>query len=226
LPRFGVHCGIVRSAPVLSGNKKSFAESWALGDLGEAAANRPAIDGAAQPLVLDCGEIIPGLSALDTLRGELGFRSCLHTAEKLLNPWQASPMLLGISHKHYALRMAEAMRALGLTGKIVLGNHGTVDLVLHKETELVAVDAEGIREETVAPAELGLQPGSDIYSLARFPQWKEWLLGPASGPTGPRDSGLWQALLFHLAVFLWAAGAAPDPESGLAEARRVLAEAV
>ena len=32
--------------------------------------------------------------------------------------------------------------------------------------------------------------------------------------------------VLHLAVFLWASGAAPDPESGLAEARRGLAEAV
>jgi anthranilate phosphoribosyltransferase len=226
LPRFGVGAGVIRSEPVLSKNRKSFDETWALGDALEArlpkrdaAVQSPGGHAAAPSLIaVDCAELIPGLSKLDEVRGDLGFRSCLHTAEKLLNPWPASPLLLGISHKHYALRLAEAMRTLGLRGKILLGNHGTVDLVLHKETELVSVDENGIREESVSPADLGLHPSPDVYSLARLPQWREWLAA--------RERGLWDALLYQLAVFLWAAGAARDPSEGLAAASRGLAQAV
>ena len=66
----------------------------------------------------DCAGLIRGLAALDDLRGHLGFRSCLHTAEKLVNPWPDSPLILGISHKHYALRMAATTRpaTLGPSG--------------------------------------------------------------------------------------------------------------
>lgn len=203
LRRFGVAAGVVRSAPVLSGNLASFENTWAL-----ARGLDPDLR------VVHCADAVPGFAALDTLRGELGFRSCLHTAEKLVNPWPGSPLLLGISHKHYALRMASTMASLGMRGKVLLGNHGTVDLVLHKETEMVSVDAGGIREEAVSPADLGLTLASDIYSLGRFQEWGEWLKDP--------DGPLAQAVHYHLAVFLWAAGAASDPAAGLSAARSAL----
>jgi anthranilate phosphoribosyltransferase len=269
LRRFGVAVGIVRSAPVLQGNTASFDESWALAERLEADGALfpvPAAQAAGfapTPVRVDCGELIAGLATLDTLRSQLGFRSCLHTAEKLVNPWPASPLLLGISHKHYALRMAQTMANLGLSGRILLGNHGTVDLVLHKETEIVSVaatalESEGvppvssgeqlvsgqpsvssdeplvsgdarIREEAVAPGTLGLEIPSDIYSLGKFPQWGEWLeaMGGASAadagsPANLRDNGLRRAIQYHLAVLLWAAGAAKDPAAGLAAARSAI----
>lgn len=216
LRRFGMGVGLLRSTPVLSGNRTSFDATLALcGSLDPAGSLFPSSGPVAPPPALtDCGASVRGLAAMDALRGELGFRSCLHTAEKLVNPWPGSPMLLGISHKHYALRMAGTMAALGLRGRILLGNHGTVDLVLHKETEMVCVDAGGIREESVSPAELGLELPAEIYTLGKFPQWGEWL---AQG-----DKGLLRAVQYHAAVFLWAAGAVPDAATGLAEVRRVI----
>lgn len=165
-------------------------------------------------LIASTSDLLPGLKELNALRGQLGFRSCLHTAEKLLNPWPQAPLVLGISHKHYALRMARALAALGLRGVIVLGNHGTADLVLHKETELVTVRGGDIREETVAPEALGLRPTADVYALGKFPLWREWL--------DRREPGLMQALQYHLGFLLWAAEAAPDPAAGLALARAQL----
>jgi hypothetical protein len=266
LRRFGIAVGIVRSAPVLQKNAASFEETWEMAKLldpagplfppaagSSAADSLPAVTAAGPlamapaPVLTDCAALIPGLAALDDLRSLLGFRSCLHTAEKLVNPWPASPMLLGISHKHYALRMAGTMAAQGLRGKILLGNHGTVDLVLHKETEMVSVgraDSPGpsaafikgealITEEAVSPASLGLEIPSDIYSLGKFPQWREWLMAMGPGPQGAgagaagspgegRDNGLRRAVQYHLAVQLWAAGAADDPAGGLAAARRAI----
>ena len=217
LRRLGVGAGVVRSTPVLSGNRKSFDAAWEAGADLEAALGSPAPGRAAPPPVIaDCAELLPGLPALDRLRGELGFRSCLHTLEKLVNPWPGSPVVLGISHPHYALRMARTMVALGLSGKIIMGNHGTPDLVLHKETALVAVAGE-IREETIAPAALGLEL-TDVYSLGKLPLWREWV---AEGPAGP-GAGLWRVLHYHVAFLLWAAGAATDPAAGLAAARAQL----
>ncbi|MDB5107026.1 MAG: anthranilate phosphoribosyltransferase [Fibrobacteres bacterium] len=228
LRRFGIGVGIVRSAPVLQKNKASFEETWELAKLLDPAgplfpmASGPAP--APAPVLADCAALVPGLASLDDLRSQLGFRSCLHTAEKLVNPWPASPMLLGISHKHYALRLAATMAAQGARGRILLGNHGTVDLVLHKETEMVAVETgAAIREETVSPAELGLEIPSDVYSLGKFPQWREWLLAMAvSAPPEGRDNGLRKAVQYHLAVHLWAAGAAENAAEGLASAKRAI----
>lgn len=210
LRRHGVSAGIVRSAPVLSGNLASFEGTWAL---------VRALDPGPPLPVAACDDLVPGLAALASLRGQLGFRSCLHTAEKLVNPWPASPLLLGISHKHYALRMAGALQSLGLRGRILLGNHGTPDLVLHKETEMVVAGPEGIREETVSPADLGLALASDVYSLGRFGEWERWVKDP-----GGAGRALEDVVRYHEAVLLWAAGAVPDPAAGLALARRAAGE--
>jgi anthranilate phosphoribosyltransferase len=149
-----------------------------------------------------------------------------------VNPWPGSPMILGISHKHYAMRMAGTMADLGLFGKILLGNHGTVDLVLHKETECVSVEAgngagmetgkASIREESIAPEILGLELSPDVYSLGKFPQWREWMeaMAESGSPEADRarDNGLRRAVQYHLAVLLWAAGAAENPAAGLTAA--------
>ena len=249
LRRFGIAVGIVRSAPVLQKNRASFEDTWELAKLldpagplfpdstASAKAGVAASALAPAPVLADCAALVPGLEGLDDLRSHLGFRSCLHTAEKLVNPWPASPMLLGISHKHYALRLAGAMAAQGLHGRILLGNHGTVDLVLHKETELVSVsrkpsDGSGaaflkgeafIAEESVAPAALGLELSADVYSLGKFPLWREWLMSMAPGSAKIDGAeGLRKALQYHVAVLLWAAGEAEDPAGGLAAARRVI----
>jgi anthranilate phosphoribosyltransferase len=219
LPAFGVGVGIVRSEPVLQGNRASFDASLELAR-GMAAEFAP---GAPAPAIAACSDLIPGLADLDGLRGEIGFRSCLHTAEKLVNPWPASPLILGISHKRYALRMAATLARQKLSGRILLGNHGTVDLVLHKETEIVSVDAAGaIGEESVSPAGLGLEIPSEVYALGKFPAWAGWASAFAGEDAAARDNGLRRAVQFHLGFLLWAAGAAADAAAGLAAARRGL----
>ncbi len=223
LSRFGVGVGLVRSEPVLSGNRISFDQSRELAQ---------AVFTASAPQRVDCRDWISGLSALDGLRAQLGFRSCLHTAEKLVNPWPASPLVLGISHKHYALRLAETLQHVGQTGAILLGNHGTVDLVLHKETEMVLIDKAGIRETSVSPQVLGLELSPEIYTLGRFSDWPAWLGLAADGVGAPgfhrdekiivAENPLWTALQYHIGVFLWLSGAAEDAAAGLAQARRSL----
>ncbi len=80
---------------------------------------------------------------------------------------------------------------------------------------MVSAGPDGIREETVSPADLGLAPTSDVYSLARSGEWGAWLKDPKGA-----GRALEEVVRYHEAVFLWAAGAAPDPAAGLALARR------
>jgi len=195
----GMPVGVVRSDPMLSGNQASWDET------------QRALSPSSAPaaVVVDVYDLIPALRNLRQIRQELGFRSCLHTAEKLLNPWPRKPLVLGISHRHYAERLAENLRRRGLTGKIVLGNHGTPDLVLHKETEIWEVLPGGdVRVLSLHPGDLGLQPDPTVYSLGFFPKWREECAREGFGVLGP-------VLLYHVAFLRYVAGEVSEPKEGL-----------
>jgi anthranilate phosphoribosyltransferase len=92
------------------------------------------------------------------------------------------------------------MRRQGQPGQIVLGNHGTPDLALHKETEIWEVSAAGgIRVWHLSPQELELETDPGIYSLGFFPQWAAEMAAPGHGKLGP-------ALRYHAAFLRYAAG--------------------
>ena len=114
-----------------------------------------------------------------------------------------------------------------MAAKIVLGNHGTPDLVLHKETEVHEVLPDGtIRTVFFHPEMLGLKPDAAVYSLGGLAQWAGELAKPGFGALGP-------VLEYHLAFLRYVTGAssplgeraarfqqagAPDrvPEDGIA----------
>ena len=202
----GIPTGVVRSDPMLSGNTESWDGTWDLIRNGPMAG---VTEGSPLPSAMDVYDLIPALRSLRKIRSELGFRSCLHTAEKLVNPWPEKPLVLGISHRHYAERLAANMQRRGMTGKIVLGNHGTPDLILHKETEIWEVLPGGeIRMIHVHPGDLGLQPDSGVYSLGFFPKWGEELAREGFGILGP-------VLSYHMAFLRYAAGEVPGLREGL-----------
>lgn len=219
LAREGLPVGVVRSEPVLSLNRASWDKTWALATAGsghEAACD----DGCAghppaSLCVVEANDLAAPLRNLRKIRAELGFRSCLHTAEKLLNPWADKTLVLGISHRHYAERMCDHFARQGRTVKIVLGNHGTTDLVLHKETEVWEVLPGGeIRTVYFHPGDLGLRPDASLYSLGAFVRWAEEWAAPGHGELGP-------LLAYHVAFFRYVAGTA----AGAAVPRTASAEA-
>ncbi len=198
----GMPVGVVRSEPVLTGNRDSWQKTRALA--------RAWMGGS--PPEVSTDELVPDLDKLARLRGELGFRSCLHTAEKLLNPWPDKPLILGISHRHYAERMSDHLARRGMAAKIVLGNHGTPDLVLHKETEVWEVLPGGeIRTTFFHPDELGLAPDASQYSLGAFASWEEELQKPGQGGLGP-------ILDYHEAFLRYVAGEISHPRESLKSA--------
>ncbi len=186
LAHAGLEVAVVRSEPVLSRNRDAYVLTRAL---------RSAAPRLHEASLAD---LLPGWSHLDSLRHELGFRSCLHTVEKMLNPHLAAPLVLGISHRHYAERMALAFQSQGQRCCIVLGNHGTPDAVLHKPTELFLVHAGGITTRTLEPEMGGLKPDPGIYALAQFPAWKAWF--EQGWPMGFRDALIFQTFLLMLAA--------------------------
>lgn len=204
---------VLRSEPVLTGNVASFTESWSLAKELETGSPKVSGDTGKDALrAAACGDLLPGWSRLDPWRSELGFRSCLHTGEKLLNPYPSRPLVLGISHRHYAERMATALAGRGQTGFVVLGNHGTPDLVLHKPTEILAVSNGGsVRDMEVDLESLGFRVPSEIYALSRMPSWPAWM---RSG-----EDGWWQGLLGQSAFLWYAAGKAETLEAAVETVR-------
>lgn len=200
----GLPVGVVRSEPVLTHNRASWDQTWALATAGHGDTCADGCEGhpPASLCVVEANDLAAPLRNLRKIRGELGFRSCLHTAEKLLNPWMEKTLVLGISHRHYAKRMCDHFARQGQTVKIVLGNHGTTDLVLHKETEVWEVLPGGAtRTVYFHPDDLGLKPDPSLYTLGAFPRWPEEWAAPDHGRLGP-------VLDYHLAFFRYVAGAA------------------
>jgi hypothetical protein len=222
----GFAVGVVRSEPVLSLNRASWDGTWSLlagghalasGGSGEAGDHKSGAEGthdhehecddgcgvphaAAALCVVETNDLVSPLRSLRKIRGELGFRSCLHTAEKLLNPWPQHPLVLGISHRHYTDRLCDYFARQGMTAKIILGNHGTPDLVLHKETEVWEVLPGGaVRTVYFHPEDLGLKPESSVYALSTFDGWRTEWAKPGHGTLGP-------VMDYHLAFFNYVAG--------------------
>lgn len=206
--------GVLRSDPVMTRNETSYAQTWALWS---PVAQAPKVQSQEAPSLeanwveTSVAECIPGWNRFDALRHELGFRSCLHTVEKLVNPWPQAPLILGISHKQYAERMAETLRANGRTGFIVLGNHGTADLVLHKPTEVVQVTKDAVVDLMVDPSMAGLKPDSSLYSLGAFKEWQVWL--QTTLPAGFND-----ALVLQTAFMAFCSGIFESVEKALPDA--------
>jgi hypothetical protein len=212
LSKQGLSSLALRSDPVLTGNTRSFSESWLLAQaLANEATSQASIRGDLQSQA--CSDLLPHWNSLNAWRSELGFRSCLHTGEKLLNPFPKTPLVLGISHRQYAERMAITLAGQGQRGFIVLGNHGTPDLVLHKPTEVLEITASGLTKEWLIDlAAWGLTPPSEIYSVARLPEWSTWML------TG--DRGWWDGLLGQSAFLWYAAGRAESLNAAAEQMRR------
>jgi anthranilate phosphoribosyltransferase len=190
LEKMGKEIGVVRSTPMLSGNTSSFEIT-----------HRLVQKYFPSPLtVAECGTFLTGLNRQDRLRKELGFRSCLHTLEKLLNPWKNDVMLLGISHKKYAERMLRSLKNKGhRRARIVLGNHGTVDLAFHKRTVcLDLIDTEDFQMKEVepfpTPEELGFSLPTSLYAVSQFENWDTFL----------EDKGhpIWHAVAYQGAFLL------------------------
>jgi anthranilate phosphoribosyltransferase len=109
--------------------------------------------------------------------------------------------------------MAITLAGQGQRGFIVLGNHGTPDLVLHKPTEVLEITASGLTKEWLIDlAAWGLTPPSEIYSVARLPEWSTWMR------TG--DRGWWDGLLGQSAFLWYAAGRAESLNAAAEQMRR------
>ncbi len=180
---------VVHSNPILSNNHESFNHSLEL--------LKGIFPDEYEILILrifHSEELIPNWRSFNTVRKELGFRSFLHTLEKMLTPYKKAPMLIGISHKAYAERMLKTLAELGVESNIVLGNHGVIDFLFHKPTTVMSFEKSEVVERTISLESLKLELPTSLYSLSQFSLWQGFLQEP--------KHCLWDAIRFQAAAIL------------------------
>lgn len=150
-------------------------------------------------------ELVSGLLSLHEVREQIGFRSCLHTLEKVLNIGLKVPMCTAISHPHYIERLLATLNQFYQGASwVVLGQHGTLDLSLQKDTP--AYLASSGEKQLVS---MGVYPESIFVKVqkASVQDFAEYVKSP---PTE------WlQAIAYQTAFFLQIAGVVETIEKGV-----------
>lgn len=167
--------------------------------------------------VIDLESYAPRIASLLALREELGVRTCVHSAVKLLDPFGARRALVGIFHGPYHAPVAGAARLLGAKRAVVIqGPGGLPEIAPDKPSRVTLVDADAPPAEgpvTLPPPGADPPPdAADIPGLIR---------AVLAGDAPPGATAMTVATA---AQMLWAAGiAGADPAAALRSgaARRV-----
>jgi len=102
--------------------------------------------------------LCPPLKNLHDIREQLGVRTVLNTAEKLVDYGRSPYLVLGIFHRTVAERHARVASLLGYQrAAVVQGMEGSEDLFIDRPTAAWLVEAERITPVTVDPDEFGLR---------------------------------------------------------------------
>ena len=109
--------------------------------------------------------------------------------------------------------VAEVLRSLGRQGMVISGHGGFDELSLGGPNRVVFFSAEGIREESVSPADGGLPlRGNEELSGGSAPENAALIEDVLAGKRGaPRD-----AVIFNAAAVFLAAGRAKNWKEGTA----------
>ncbi|MBL6457971.1 anthranilate phosphoribosyltransferase [Belnapia sp. T6] len=152
-------------------------------------------------------------------RVELGTRTIFNLLGPLANPARVRRQLTGAFHTSWLRPMAETLARLGTESAWVVHGQGLDEIALSGETQVVALEAGGIREFTIAPEDAGLrrappeairggEPAENAIALTA-------LLEGAPGPY--RD-----IVLLNAAAALLVAGRCADLREGAARAAEAI----
>ncbi|OYD07082.1 anthranilate phosphoribosyltransferase [Paludifilum halophilum] len=159
------------------------------------------------------------LRAIRPLREELGFRTLLNTAEKLIRFSDAPYMAIGVFHKTAFDKMTEILTHIGVhSGIIVQGTEGSEDLPVDRRSRAAILRKGRCETMIFDPDSYGLKkrmPNIEWTAKRQAQTISEVLQG--SGEPAYRNM-----VLLNSAVRLWTAGRAESPEEGLERACHTL----
>ncbi len=100
----------------------------------------------------------PPLLSLRSIREELGMRTVLNTAEKLVDYGQSPYIVFGVFHNTVFERMSSLISRLGYErGLIVQGAEGSEDLFIHRPTRTYRVENGEAHLQVINPEAYGLE---------------------------------------------------------------------
>lgn len=160
--------------------------------------------------LVHAGVAVAGWEALTALRDEIGLRSPLHTAEKLVDHLGATRFVVGHTHSSYAGRILGALELLGARAAVAVRGMEGSDVV--RAARPVAAESDGVLDLPQTPGSL-LRGDGDPALAARLT--REIATGAEHGPAAT-------AAVLSAAVRVYAAGLCTSPRDGA----RLVADAV
>lgn len=107
-------------------------------------------------------QLCPPLAHIRHVREEIGVRSFLNTAEKLLNLTDASAVMVGVFHKTVIDVNSALLRALTYKkAYIVQGAEGSEDLPIHRKSFLYEMTQDAMHSFDLDPNDFGLKHRKD-----------------------------------------------------------------
>lgn len=156
----------------------------------------------------------PPLGELRSIREELGMRTVLNTAEKLMDYGRSPYIVFGVFHNTVFDRMARLMSRLNYSrALIVQGTEGSEDLFIDRPTRTYLVENGEAKMQVIDPEAYGLE--------MRIPQleggWSpaEQLRITEAVLRGEADMAFTNQVLLNGAVRLWLADQVNSIEQGL-----------
>ncbi|AFS52416.1 anthranilate phosphoribosyltransferase [Leptospirillum ferriphilum] len=163
-------------------------------------------------VVLSPCDFLPGWTALQDVRQELGLRTLLNTVEKSLNPLNARRMLTGYFHESLAPRLHALLRKVYPEQQVTLvsGSEGSVDLHAHRPTRFHPFfEDHSATPRTIAPPQY-FPPLPELP--ARAETHADFVKSVLTDNTHPH----YQLVRYQAAFFLWQGGHSADIPSALA----------
>lgn len=163
----------------------------------------------------------PAMKVVGPIRKSLGVRTVFNMLGPLLNPCQASYLMIGVWEESLVKLLAEVLSRMNVKRALVLHSCGLDELSPIGPAKAILVERDTMQELHIDPAKLGFSPcslqdlqggDSDIN--------RDLLMRIFEGQTGP----IADALILNAGVGLWVYGKVASIEEGLQLARQKLEE--
>jgi anthranilate phosphoribosyltransferase len=160
---------------------------------------------------IDVTQFAPALERFASVRFDYGMRSYFNTIEKLINPFGAPNVIVGVFHAPVLERVAKAAQALGYQrGVAVQGSEGAIDILPSRRTPIIEFGASGTFESlTIDPDTYGWSDRSDAPSVAVTVETNAELTRNLLRPTDAPLNNLQKAMLLTAALIVYASGRQP-----------------
>lgn len=163
----------------------------------------------------------PAMKHAGPVRRALGFRTLFNLVGPLANPAPIEFQLLGVGQRDSMIKMAEAVRLLGIRrAAVVWAEDGVDEVSLSARTHVLYVTSSGTTSLTWQPEDFGLSKIllSDL-EISGPQESAEMILGVLDGTPGAAAD----ITIANAAATLWTAGVAREVHEGVVQAREAIA---